>query len=586
MRTAQTQVLSRRLTTPTDPGIIMTVGRARIVLIGLGLLFFALIARALYLQVVQQHFLLGQADARFRRTLTLEANRGLIVDRNGEPLAISTPVQSIWASPSGMEAVSQDKLNELARLLELPVSEIAAKLADKERDFVYIKRQISPELAAKVMALGIPGIAKQQEYRRYYPAGEMLAQVIGFTGVDGKGQEGLELQREKMLAGKNGSRVVLKDRRGNIIEDVAAIDPPKDGQTLTLSIDHRIQYLAYREISKQVEAAGAKAGSVIVLDGKTGEILAMANVPTYNPNNREKLDPEMRRNRAVVNMIEPGSTMKPIVTAMALNAGKVTPNTVFDTHPYRIGPATVKDDEFYPSLTLTGVLQKSSNVGASKMAFMFTPEQMWSFYNEVGLGRLPKTGFPGEVAGRLRPWKNWRPIEQATMSFGYGVSVSLLQMARAYTMFTNNGEELPLSFTKLNTPLPGVQIIKPENAHAIGQMLIAVTQEGGTAVRARVLGYNVAGKSGTARKLVNGSYAANQHVGLFIGFAPVSNPRLIVAVMVDDPTKGSYFGGTVSGPVFSAVLGGSLRILGIPPDAPANNTLVPANPAAEVRETT
>jgi cell division protein FtsI (penicillin-binding protein 3) len=585
MRQTHAHALNRRVP-PANPGLIMTMGRARIVLAGLGLLFAALVGRALYLQVAQQDFLVNQGEARFRRTLTLEANRGVITDRNGEPLAISTPVQSIWASPEGMPAVPQDKLKELARLLEMPVAEVAAKLNDKKREFVYLKRQISPELAGRVMALAIPGVAKQQEYRRYYPAGEMLAQVIGYTGVDGKGQEGLELAREKMLAGKNGSRVVLKDRRGHIIEDVAAIEPPRDGQVLALSMDHRIQYLAYRELTNAVQQFGAKAGSVVVLDGKSGEILAIASAPSFNPNNREKLDPEMRRNRAVVDMIEPGSTMKPFPISMALDAGKVTPDTLMDTRPYKIGPATVRDSHPEPSLTVTGVIQKSSNVGASKLALMFTPEQMAHFYREVGFGRSTKSGFPGEVSGRLRPWKTWRPIEQATMSFGYGVSVSLLQMAHAYTIFTNNGELLPVSFTKLSAPLPGKQLIGADSARKMREMMVSVTQEGGTGVRARVLGFNVGGKSGTARKLVNGGYAANKHIGLFIGFAPATDPRLIVAVMIDEPTKDGYYGGTVAGPAFSAIMAGSLRILGVKPDAPTNNTLVPVEQLPEIREDT
>jgi cell division protein FtsI (penicillin-binding protein 3) len=436
------------------------------------------------------------------------------------------------------------------------------------------------------MALGIPGIAKQQEFRRFYPAGESMAHLIGFTGVDGRGQEGLELAREKMLAGKSGRRVVLKDRRGHIIEDVAAIEPPKDGQTLNLAIDQRIQYLAYRELAAAVEVNKAKAGSIVVLDGKSGELLALANVPSFNPNNRKELDPERRRNRAVIDMFEPGSTMKPFPIAMALNAGKVNPNMVFDTNPYMIGPAHVRDSHPKPSMTLTEVIQKSSNVGASKVALMFSPEQMWTFYDEVGFGRSVHAGFPGEVAGRLRGWQGWRPIEQATMSFGYGVSVSLLQMARAYTVFTNNGALLPVSLTKLTSPQPAKPLISPEAARKMREMLMTVTQAGGTATRAQVLGYNVGGKSGTARKLVNGGYQADKHRGLFIGFAPATNPRLIVAVMIDEPSAGSYYGGSVAGPAFSNTMAGALRILGVEPDAPSNNSLLPVNQVPEIREDT
>ncbi len=570
------------------PAMRLAPGRVAVVLSLLGALLLALLARAIYLQVVQQDFLQNQGDARFRRTLLLEANRGEITDRNGEPLAISTPVQSIWASPVDMElgTVPAAKLQQLARLLEMPLDEVMHKLSDNKREFVYLKRQISPALAQQVMALEIPGIAKQQEFRRYYPAGEMLAHVVGFTGVDGKGQEGFELTREKMLAGRHGSRTVLKDRRGHIVEDLAVIEPPRDGQTLQLSIDKRIQYLAYRELKAAMDVNKAKAGGVVVLDARTGEVLALANTPSYNPNNRAVLEPEMRRNRAVVDMFEPGSTMKPFPIAMALDAGKVTPDTVFDTQTYRIGPATVRDTHPKPAMTVTQIIQKSSNVGSSKMAAMFSPEDMWTFYRQAGFGQSPQTGFPGESAGRLRDWQNWRPIEQATMSFGYGVSVSLLQLARSYTVFTNRGALLPVSFTRLGAPLPGKSLIKPDTAKKMRDMMVMVTEEGGTAVRAQVLGYHVGGKSGTARKLVGGAYAANKHIGLFVGFAPATAPRLIVAMMIDEPGAGAYYGGAVAGPAFSNIMAGSLRILGVEPDAPSNNTLIPEHQISEVREET
>jgi len=510
-------------------------GRVTVVLGLMGLLLLALLSRAIYLQVVQQDFLQNQGEARFRRALVLEANRGLIADRNGEPLAISTPVQSIWASPEDMSPVPADKLAALGKLLDMPVAELNAKFADKTREFVYLKRQVSPQLAQQVMALEIPGIAKQQEYRRYYPAGEMLSHVIGFTGVDGKGQEGLELTREKMLAGKHGSRTVLKDRRGHIVEDLAVIEPPRDGQTLTLSIDKRIQYLAYRELTAAMVTNKAKAGGVVVLDAQTGEVLALANTPSYNPNNRAVLEPEMRRNRAVVDMFEPGSTMKPFPVSMVLDAGKITPNTLFDTRPYTIGPATVRDTHPNPTLTVTGIIQKSSNVGSSKIAAMFPPEDMWTL---------------------------------------------------AYTIFTHDGALLPLSFTKLAAPNPGRPVIRPDTAKKMRDMMITVTEQGGTATRAQVLGYHVGGKSGTARKLVGGRYAADKHIGLFVGFAPATRPRLIVAVMIDEPGAGFYYGGTVAGPAFSNIMAGSLRIMGVEPDAPSNNTLIPEQKISDVREET
>ncbi|HJU49929.1 MAG TPA: penicillin-binding transpeptidase domain-containing protein [Pseudogulbenkiania sp.] len=558
-----------------SPALRMTPGRVRLVLLALASLFLALIGRALYLQVAQQDFLQNQGEARFRRAMVLEANRGVITDRNGEPLAISTPVQTIWASPASMEPVPPAQLRELARLLELSPEELDGKLSDRKREFVYLKRQISPELADKVMALGIPGVAKQQEFRRFYPAGESMAHMIGFTGVDGRGQEGLELAREKMLAGKSGRRVVLKDRRGHIIEDVAAIEYPHDGQTLPLAIDQRIQYLAYRELVAAVEVNKAKAGSVVVLDAKTGELLALANFPSFNPNNRTGATPEALRNRAVIDLFEPGSTMKPLSISLALEQGKANLNSVLDTHSYKIGPAQIRDVSPQPSLNILGIIQKSSNVGTSKLALMMQPETFWSYYDSLGFGHSPKIGFPGEASGRLRDWKHWRPIEQATMSFGYGVSVSLLQMARAYTIFVNDGVLLPLSMYKTSGPLPGRRVLSVNVAREMRDLLVANSEPGGGAVGGRVIGYSIGGKSGTARKLEGGSYVANKHRALFMGFAPGHAPRLIVAVMIDEPSAGKYYGGAVAAPVFSAVAGGALRVLNVQPDEPSNNTLLP-----------
>ncbi|MCW3480728.1 penicillin-binding transpeptidase domain-containing protein [Neisseriaceae bacterium JH1-16] len=564
---------NRRLNPGPAPS--MGPGRVRFVLLILGGLFLVLILRAMYMQLVQQDFLVGQGDARFRRTLTMEANRGVITDRNGEPLAISTPVQSIWASPAGMPPVPPEKVAALAKLLELPPSELAAKFADKRREFVYLKRQISPQLAERVAALGIPGVAGQQEFRRYYPAGESFAHIIGFTGVDGKGQEGLELAREKMLAGKNGSRVVLRDRRGHIVEDLAAIERPRNGQTLVLAMDQRIQYIAYRELKNAVELNKAKAGAVVVLDAKSGEVLALANYPSFNPNNREGTTPEMLRNRAVIDLFEPGSTMKPLSIAVALEEGKARVNTVLDTHTYKIGPATIRDVSPQPSLDITGIIKKSSNVGASKLALMVAPQDFWDYYDSLGFGRNPGSGFPGEAAGRLRNWKSWRPIEQATMSFGYGVSVSLLQMARAYTIFANDGVLLPLSLYKTNAPMPGKRVLSQKTADEMKSVLVANSEPGGGAVGGRIIGYSIGGKSGTARKLEGRTYVANKHRALFMGFAPGKNPKLIVTVMIDEPSAGKYYGGAVAAPVFSAVAGGALRVLNVQPDEPTNNTLLP-----------
>lgn len=566
---------SQRFSQPR-PALRMSTGRVRFMLAGIGLLFLGLILRAIYLQVAQQDFLVNQGEARFRRSMVLEANRGLITDRNGEPLAISTPVQTIWASPADMEPVTPAKLRELAKLLEMSPEELDSKLADNKREFVYLKRQISPELADQVMALGIPGVSKQQEYRRFYPAGDIFAHIIGFTGVDGKGQEGVELAREKMLAGTNGRRVVLKDQRGHVIEDVGPVEPPRDGQTLVLSVDQRIQYLASRELKAAVEANKAKAGSVVVLDARTGELLALANYPSYNPNNRQGTTPEMLRNRAVIDTFEPGSTMKPLSISLALEEGKANVHTVLDTHPYNIGPARIHDVSDSDRLDIEGIIKKSSNVGASKLALMVQPHDFWNYFDALGFGRSPDTGFPGEAPGRLRDWKSWRPIEQATMSFGYGVSVSLLQMARAYTIFTNHGELLPVTLYKTGTPMPGRRVLSAKTADEMRDVLIANSEPGGGAVGGRVLGYSIGGKSGTARKLVGNSYAADKHRALFMGFAPGKAPKMIVAVMIDEPSAGKYYGGAVAAPVFANVVGGALRILNIQPDEPYNNTLLPA----------
>ena len=568
-----------------SPSVRLPPVRMRWVGLGLGLLFIALLGRAVYLQLVKQDFLQSQGAARYSRAIELEANRGVIADRNGEPLAISTPVQSIWASPADMEPVPADKLNQLARLLEMDPAEVSRKLSDKRREFLYIKRQISPDLADAVMKLGIPGIAKQQEFRRFYPDGEMTAHVVGVTGVDGRGQEGLELAKEKMLAGKPGRRHVIKDRRGHIIEDIAAIERPRDGQTLSLSIDRKIQYLAFRELKAAVETFKAKAGGVVVLDAHTGEVLALANLPSFNPNNRQRLDPAMKRNRALTDLFEPGSTLKPFTVAKALDDGVVRTEQMFNTESYSIGPARIKDSHSHPQLAVWEIIQKSSNVGSSKIALMLPPQTLWQLFDDVGFGRVPQTGFPGEATGRVRPYKTWKPIEQATMSYGHGISLSLMQLARAYTIFTNDGVLMPVSFFRLDQAMPGKPVLKPDTARKMRDMLMTVTQPGGTAPRAQVLGFNVGGKTGTAHKQEGRGYAASKYISSFVGFAPATRPRLIVAVMIDEP-QGQYYGGTVAGPVFSNVMAGSLRILGVEPDAPTNNTLIPLDNIPEVREET
>jgi len=559
--------------------------RSRLLLAGLLLWFLALAGRAFYLQGLHNDFLQQKGESRYARAIELSATRGKIVDRHNEPLAISTPVESVAASPADVEA-TPDQVKRLARLLETDAQDLAKKLADTNRDFVYLKRQLPPEEAARVVALGIPGVFLQREYRRYYPAGEVTSHLIGFTDVDGKGQEALELAFEQQLAGQAGNRRVIRDRLGHIVEDVESIRKPQDGQTLALSIDAKIQYLAYRELKAAVATHRARAGGVVVLDAQTGEVLAMVNMPTYNPNNREKLDTKRTRNRAVTDLFEPGSTLKPFTAAAAIEAGTVSPETIIQTAPgsLTIGASTIHDAHPQGALTVAQVIQKSSNVGAAKMALGLKPETMWSLFNRVGFGTMPRSGFPGEVAGRLRAASTWRPIEQATMSYGHGLSLSLLQLARAYLIFATDGELRPATLVRSDVPTEATRIIAPETAQAVRRMLEMAVQPGGTAPRAQVAGYRVAGKTGTAHKLEGRGYAADKYVSSFIGFAPASRPRLIVAVMIDEPSAGQYYGGAVAAPVFSQVMAGALRMLAIPPDAPVDNVVLPPPDAPEIKE--
>ncbi|HUL41277.1 MAG TPA: penicillin-binding protein 2 [Burkholderiales bacterium] len=552
--------------------------RARMVLLAVMAWFCVLAGRAFYLQGMHNDFLQQEGDARYSRVIEITAHRGMITDRSGEPLAISTPVESVWASPADVEITPQ-KQKQLARLLGIDNTEISKRLHERDREFVYLKRQLSPEDAAKIVQLGIPGVFLQREYRRYYPAGEVMAHLLGFTDIDDNGQEGLELAYQDWLAGKPGSRRVIKDRLGHIVEDVESIKVPQEGHALTLSIDGKIQYLAYREIKQAVEMQRARAGGIVVLDARTGEVLALASVPSYNPNNRTKFNPRRTRNRVITDLFEPGSTLKPFTIAAALEAGVVTPNSVIETAPgeFNVGNATIHDAHREGALTVAQIIQKSSNIGAAKIALSLTSQSLWNIFNRVGFGTTPRSGFPGEASGKLRSYKTWRPIEQATMSYGHGISVSLIQLARAYTIFATDGKLLPLSLLKLNSAPSGNRVISAATARAVRNMLELVVEPGGTAPRAQILGYRVAGKTGTAHKLEDGSYVGDRYVSSFVGMAPASAPRLIVAVMLDEPSAGEYYGGIVAAPVFSRVTAGALRSLDIPPDAPANTVLPPAD---------
>ena len=530
--------------------------------------FAALVGRGFYLQVINNDFLQEKGESRYRRDIEVSASRGKVVDRNGDLLAVSTPMKSIWAIPGDARTMSAAQKQQLAALLDMGVRELDGKIAP-EKTFVFVKRQVPPETADRIAALKLPGVHQEKEYRRYYPTGDMTAHIVGFTGVDDKGLEGVELAFQPSLLGRAGSRSVIRDRRGNIIEDVGALKPPQDGKDVRLALDSKIQYLAYSQLKAAVESNKAKAGGAIVIDVRTGEILALVNLPTYNPNNRETLSGAQLRNRALTDTFEPGSTLKPFTAALALEKGKFRPDTVINCAPGRItiGNATISDAHPHGALTVAQVIQKSSNVGVTKMALTLPPQEMWQMFDAVGFGQLPQLGFPGEVTGRLRPWKNWRPIEQATMSYGHGISVSLIQLARAYSVFARDGDLIPLSLLKTDEPvLHGVPVFAPETAREMRAMLEMAAGPEGTAPKARVPGYRVGGKTGTAHKLVGGAYA-NKYVSAFVGFAPVSDPRLIVAVMIDEPSAGKHYGGEVAAPVFSQIMGASLRTLGITPDA-------------------
>ncbi|MGE5945736.1 MAG: peptidoglycan D,D-transpeptidase FtsI family protein [Betaproteobacteria bacterium] len=531
--------------------------------------FAALVGRGFYLQIVNTDFLQEKGESRYRRDIEVSASRGKIIDRNGDMLAVSTPMKSVWAIPADARTMTAEQKRQLARLLEMSVRELDGKIAP-EKTFAYIKRQVSPEVAQHIAALKLPGIHQEREFRRFYPTGDMTAHIVGFTGVDDKGLEGVELAFQQSLVGHPGSRSVIRDRRGNIIEDVGALKAPRDGKEIRLALDSKLQYLAYSQLKAAIAEHKAKAGGVVVLDAKTGEVLALANWPTYNPNNRDNLSGAQLRNRAFTDTFEPGSTLKPFAAALALDQGRFRPDSVINCAPGRltIGSATISDAHPHGALTVAEVIQKSSNVGVTKMALTLPSKDMWEMFDAVGFGQAPRLGFPGEVTGRVRPWKNWRPIEQATMSYGHGISVSLIQLARAYSVFARDGDLIPLTLLKVDEPVAkGAPVFSPKTARDMRDMLEMAAGPGGTAPKARVPGYRVGGKTGTAHKLDGGGYV-NKYVSSFVGFAPVSDPRLIVAVMIDEPSAGQHYGGAVAAPVFSQVMGASLRTLGIPQDAP------------------
>ena len=557
-------------------------GRISFVLLAMAVLFAGLIVRGLYLQTVTYNFLKDQGDNQIVRTQVLPATRGTIEDRNGAVLALSAPTESLYAVPKDMEEMpTAAQLEHLSELIDVPVDVLRSKLDQKNKSFIWIKRQLDHKLAEEVEALGLKHFAFQKELKRHYPMGNLFAHVIGFTDIDGKGQEGLELSLEDSLHAEEGAEVVLRDREGNIVDslDSPRNKAPQNGKDIILSLDQRIQTLAYEELNKAVEYHQAKAGTVVVLDARTGEILALVNTPAYEPNKPGQADSEQRRNRAVTDMIEPGSAIKPFVIAKALDADKTNLNERLNTQPYKIGPAQVRDTHVYPSLDVRGIMQKSSNVGTSKLSARFSSKEMYDLYHELGIGVRMHSGFPGESAGALRNWQKWRPIEQATMSFGYGLQLSLLQLARAYTGLTHDGVLLPVSFEKQAVAPQGKRIFKASTARQVRELMVSVTEPGGTGTAGAVDGFDVGAKTGTTRKLVNGRYVVNKHVATFIGFAPAKNPRVIVAVTIDEPTANGYYGGVVTGPVFKQVMGGSLNILGVSPTKPLTNVAAVKTPS-------
>ena len=578
MRRGITYTASPLLASPTP------VWRSKLIVAAIALGFAGLAARAAYIQVVANDFFQKQGEVRFARTLSLPANRGRVLDRNGLILASSIPAPSIWAIPEDVER-DRDQLQKLAKLLEMPLADLDKRLADEDKTFVWLKRQVDESVGKEIAALGIKGIYQRMEYRREYPEGEALAHVVGFTNVEDIGQEGIELAFNKELAGRNGSRRVIKDRMGRVVEAVGETVPPADGRDLQLSVDSKVQYFAYQKLRDAVHLHKARAGSVVVLDAVTGEVLALANYPSYSPDKRRNLTGEQLRNRALTDTFEPGSVMKPFTVGLGLETGRLTPQTLIDTGNgrYTITGSTISDSHPNGMLTVEGVIQKSSNIGTAKIAMQMPAREMWELFSNAGFGQKPQISFPGAVSGKLRPYKTWRPIEQATMSYGYGLSASLFQMARSYTVFSHDGQIIPATMLKSSEPAVGVQVLSARTAGQVRKMLQMAAGPGGTGQKAQTIGYSVGGKSGTAYKQIGKGYGTaknRKYRGWFVGMAPIETPRIIVAVMLDEPSAGQYYGGVVAAPVFSEVVQQTLRMMGVQPDM----TLKPQIVAQAVEE--
>ena len=544
--------------------------------------------RILYLQVGQREFLSAQGDDRYLRTVQITAHRGTITDRHGEPLAVSTPVDSIWANPQDLAPVLH-RLPELAAVLEVDEDWLVRRVTSNlEREFVYLRRHLPPDHASRVLQLGIPGVATFREYRRYYPAGEVVGHLLGFTNIDDVGQEGLEFEFDYWLKGEHGAKRVLRDRLGRIVEDVDLVKPARPGRTLRASLDLRLQYLAYRELKQAVADHDAISGSVVILNPDTGEVLAMVNQPSYNPNNRTQFDASRYRNRAITDIFEPGSSVKPFVVAAALESGRYQPNSVIDTSPGTLwvdGREITRDNNNLGPIDLTTILARSSNVGAAKLALQLDQEQLWSTLSRLGLGRVTESGFPGESAGVLQDVHYWNPVGQATLSYGYGISVTALQLAQAYAVIAADGMRSPVSLLAVDDAEQGEQVLSGRTAVMLQGMLETVVGQG-TGRRAAVANYRVAGKTGTAWKAGEGGYFGDRYLAVFGGFAPVSDPRLVTVVVMDEPRRSAYYGGEVAAPIFSRIVAGGLRVLSVPPDGLSEPplTTLSRGATAEVRQ--
>lgn len=543
-----------------------------------------LLLRAFWIQGPGNAFYEAKGIRGTQRELELPASRGKILDRNGQVIATSLEAKSVIAyNDTVPDDLAADKVQKLASLLQMSEAELRKKLRE-ERKQIFLKRQVEPAIAQQIKQLEIPGIGLNNEYRRFYPEGEAMAHVVGFTNVNDKGQEGMELSREAELAGRPGQRRVVVDRLGRVVDEMAILQLPQNGKDLNLSIDSKIQFLAYNAVKDAVEKHHAKAGGAVVLDTQTGEILALANYPSYNPNDRKYLTGEQLRNRVLTDTFEPGSTMKPLTIAIALEKGVVKPETnMVIGAKYLVGPKPITDTHPYGNLTVAQIIQKSSNIGTSKIAMnSLSAEEMWDFYTSVGFGQAPKIGFPGAVAGTVHPFKKWVPSDQARIAFGYGISASLFQVARAYTVFARDGELVPLTIERSPEFKPGIKVLSPKAAIEMRAMLETVTEPGGTAIKAQAEGFRVGGKTGTAHKLVGKGYG-NKYRAYFAGLAPISAPRIVVAVMIDEPTGGSHYGGDVAAPVFSTIVSETLNTLNVLPDSKAKQMVLQDKSPEEIR---